>query len=245
MKKNLLLILSISAVGLYSAGCSASFSTGNNECKSVKPTNTASSSTEKKSSDSNSTAKNEKPKPALKNEKKPEGTAKTAKKDNPVPEDWIYIYDDSKGYGFSVPDGTTGESESNGGVDFMGMTTPTEIDIFVLAYKNKELSKEDLLDDAVAFLEGLGQKVTPGNLKAESEDYAVADATTVLEDGRKGKLRILVGTDVTDNYVMILELTQINLPQMKRSLMRSGAALKFGAAARAAKINSHKKEKTV
>ena len=106
----------------------------------------------KRSSDSTSTAKNDKPKPALKNEKKPEGTAKTAKKDNPVPEDWIYIYDDSKGYGFSVPDGTTGESESNDGVDFMGMTTPTEIDIFVLAYKNKELSKEDFLMMPLHFL---------------------------------------------------------------------------------------------
>ena len=26
----------------------------------------------------------------------------------------------------------------------------------------------------------------------------------IIEDGRKAKLRILVGTDVTDNYVMIL-----------------------------------------
>ncbi|MGI9034507.1 MAG: hypothetical protein ACR2GD_00580 [Pyrinomonadaceae bacterium] len=61
-----------------------------------------------------------------------------------------------------------------------------------------------MLNDAVAFLQGLGQKVTPGKLKAESEDYAVADATTVLEDGSKGKLRILVGTDIMDNYIMII-----------------------------------------
>ncbi|HNU08167.1 MAG TPA: hypothetical protein PKO33_10420, partial [Pyrinomonadaceae bacterium] len=35
-------------------------------------------------------------------------------------------------------------------------------------------------------------------------EYAVADATTVHPSRGKGKLRILVGTDVTDNYVMIL-----------------------------------------
>ena len=50
----------------------------------------------------------------------------------------------------------------------------------------------------------MGQKVTPGKLKAESDEYAVADATTVLPNGSKGKIRILVGTDVTDNYVMII-----------------------------------------
>ena len=74
----------------------------------------------------------------------------------------------------------------------------------MLAYQDKTLTKEDLLKDAVDFLEGMGQKVTPGKLKGESDDYAVADATTVTDDGRKGTLRILVGTDVTDNYVMIL-----------------------------------------
>jgi hypothetical protein len=73
-----------------------------------------------------------------------------------------------------------------------------------LAYKDKTLTKEDLLRDAVEFLEALGQKVTPGELKAESDEYAVADATTVHPERGKGKLRILVGTDVTDNYVMII-----------------------------------------
>ena len=53
------------------------------------------------------------------------------------------------------------------------------IDIFTLAYKDKTLTKEDLLKDAVAFLEELGQKVTPGALRAEGEDYAdvAADVT--------------------------------------------------------------------
>lgn len=202
MKNKFFLMIAISAFGVFFAGCSASVSTGNNAANTAKPANTASSPAANK--DSNSTAKTNKPKTALKNEKKPEGTAKTAKKEVPIPADWIYVYDENKGYGFSVPDGTTGENDTADGVDFMGLTTPSGIDMFVLAYKNKELTKEDLLNDAVAFLQELGQKVTPGALKAESDDYAIADATTVLEDGRKGKLRILVGTDVTDNYVMIL-----------------------------------------
>jgi hypothetical protein len=203
MKNKLFLMITISAFGIFLAGCSASFSTGNNTA-AVKPANTSASPAAKSNSNSASTAKNDEPKTVVKDEKKPEGTAKTAKKDVPVPADWVYFYDNKKGYGFSIPEGTTSETDDSNGVDFTNLTTPSGIDIFTLVYKDKTLTKKDLLEDAVAFLEGLGQKVTPGALKAESDDYAVADATTVLEDGRKGKLRILVGTDVTDNYVMIL-----------------------------------------
>lgn len=195
----------IAALGLALAGCSASITTNTN---TSKPANTnaspaASPAANKPAASNSNSGSTSESKPKLQNEKKPEGTAKTAKKEVPVPADWIYVYDEKKGYGFSVPDGTTGESTTASGIDVMGLTTPSGIDIWVLAYKNKELTKEDLLNDAVEFLTGLGQKVTPGNLKAESDDYAVADAKTVLGD-RKGQLRILVGTDVTDNYVMIL-----------------------------------------
>lgn len=208
MKNKLFLIIAISAFGLSFAGCSASFSTGGNSAAAVKTTNTASSPAANKSANSastaDSTAKIEKPKTILQDEKKPAGTAKTASKSNPVPESWIYVYDESKGYGFSVPEGSKGEVETVSGVDVMTVATPNDVDIFVLSYKDKSLTKENLLEDAVAFLEEMGQKVTPGNLKAESDDYAVADAATVHPTRGKGRLRIMVGTDVTDNYVMIL-----------------------------------------
>jgi hypothetical protein len=201
--KNKIFLMMISAFAISFAGCTASFSTSKDNSSAAKPQ--ANTATTADSKNSNTTAKSDKPKgEVVKNEKKPEGTAKTAKKDVPVPADWVYFYDEVKGYGFSIPDGTTTENADAEGVDVTAMTTPSGIDIFTLAYKDKTLTKEDLLRDAVMFLEELGQKVSPGALKAESEYYAVADATTVTEDGRKGKLRILVGTDVTDNYVMIL-----------------------------------------
>jgi len=130
--------------------------------------------------------------------------AKTLNRQNPVPKNWDYIYDKKKGYGFYVPAGTTMEGDSYKGVDVTALTTPTKIDIFVLAFKDKTLTKDDLLETAVLFLEELGQEVTPGALKAESEDYAIADATTVHPELGKGRLRILVGTDITDNYIMII-----------------------------------------
>lgn len=130
--------------------------------------------------------------------------AKTLNKQFPVPKDWDYIYDKKKGYGFYVPAGSTMDSSSYKGIDVTGLTTPTDVDIYVVAFKDKTLTKADLLETAVAFLEELGQTVTPGALKAESEDYAIADATTVHPELGKGKLRILVGTDITDNYIMII-----------------------------------------
>ena len=133
-------------------------------------------------------------------------TKKTLSNSISVPKNWDYIYDKKKGYGFYVPAGSTLESETYKRIDISVLTTPapTYLDIYVLAYKDKTLTKDDLLDMAVAFLEGLGEKVTAGKLQAESEDYAVADALTEHPTEGKGKMRILVGTDITDNYILIV-----------------------------------------
>jgi hypothetical protein len=148
------------------------------------------------------------------------GTAKTVNKTIPVPQNWDYIYDQKKGYGFYVPTSSTAQSIKESGVDVMVINTgaPTDIDIFVLAFKDKTLTKDDLLAAATAFLKELGQTVTPGKLQAESDNYAVADATTVLEDGTKGKLRILVGTDITDNYIVILGASPQNFAANEKTI---------------------------
>ncbi len=205
MKNKLFLMIAISAFGISFAGCSASFSTGNNSTSTVKSTNTATSPAANKASNSTAAKKDDKPKTALKDEKKPEGTAKTASKKNPVPDNWIYVYDESKGYGFSVPEGTTGGSETVDGVDTFVASTPapSDLGIVVISFKDKKMTKDDLLDVAVKLLEEMGETVTAGKLTAESDDYAVADATT-MSNGKKGKAKIMVGTDVTDNYVMLV-----------------------------------------
>ena len=67
------------------------------------------------------------------------------------------------------------------------------------------MTKEDLLNVALEFMKGLGAtKVEAGKLTGESEDYSVTEVTATLEDGSKSKSKVLVGTDVTDNYVMIV-----------------------------------------
>src|SRR5688572_23304370 len=149
MKNKIILLSAISAFAMSFAGCTASFSTGNNTATAAKPLNTASSPAANKTANSNTTAKSGKTKPSLTNEKKPEGAAKTAK-NNPVPSDWIYVYDENKGYGFSVPAGTTGGQETSEGVDTFVATTPapSELGIVVISFKDKEMTKDDLLNVA-------------------------------------------------------------------------------------------------
>jgi hypothetical protein len=202
MKKNLL-TAALSAFALSLFGCTASFdiSSNANGAKPAANTNTNAAA----NTNTAAAKKDDKPKAALKNEKRPEGDAKKVKS-NPVPEDWIYIYDEARGYGFYVPEGTTGGSETVDGVDTFVASTPapSELGIVVIAFKDKTMTKENLLDVAVKFLEEMGETVKPGNLTGESEDYAVAEVTTVSKDGSKGKGKILVGTDVSDNYVMLV-----------------------------------------
>jgi hypothetical protein len=149
------------------------------------------------------------------------GKANTVKSKIAVPKTWDYIYEKKKGYGFYVPSGSEVEFTKAGGLDATIITTgdPTNLFITVLAYKDKTLTKDDLLLDAVSFLEGMGETVTPiGDLRAESDDYAVGDALTISENGSKGKVRILVGTDITDNYVMIVGSTPENFVANEKTI---------------------------
>jgi len=139
----------------------ASFGTGNgSNTNTAKPANTTSNTanTANKSNSNSTAAKTDKPKTALANEKKTEGKAKTAKS-NPVPADWIYVYDEAKGYGFSVPAGTTGGQETEDGVDAFVASTPasSELGIVGLSFKDKKMTKDGLLDVAVKFLEETGE----------------------------------------------------------------------------------------
>ena len=200
MKRHIIAILLAVSLGSAATGCSFSFGTG----AETAPSATATSSTPAPTAKD---AKSADDKPVLQSAAKPAaGHSRSVNEEVPIPDDWIYIYDDKKGYGFSLPAGSEGENLTIDGVDVFSATTPrpSEVDIFVLAYKDQTRSKVELLDDAVTFLEELGQDVTPGELTAQSDQFAVANATTIHPSRGKGRLRILVGTDITDNYVMII-----------------------------------------
>lgn len=208
MKNKLFLMMIISALGISFGGCTASFSTSKDNLNTAKPTNTASIPAANKNSNTTAANTDSKPKDVLKDEKLPTDGKGIKVKNNPVPDSWIDIYDEQKGYSFSVPEGTTGGSDNKEGIDVYVAKTPapSEIGVFVLAFKDKTLSKDDLLDTGKKFIKEMSEgkaTVTMGALKAESDDYSIADAATKA-DGKSNKARILVGTDVSDNYIMIL-----------------------------------------
>jgi hypothetical protein len=170
------LIFFLSLVALVVAGCSQ------------KPAaNTASSPTPK-------------PAAAKKTEKKAPST-------NPVPADWVRLHDDAKGYEFQVPQGTKDAQDNKDGVDvyMANVPAPYDIGVMVVAFKDKTLSKEDLIKKAEDILKAFEEKdikIEPA--KELSDDYSLCIFTSTGKDGKPGKGKILVATDVTDNYIMFV-----------------------------------------
>jgi len=117
---------------------------------------------------------------------------------------WLYVYDSSRGYGFSVPKGTTGDWGKVQNVDTFAGFTPDGIGIYVFAWKDKKMTREKLTESATKILEGMGETITTGRVVGSSNIYGVAEATSVDQAGVKSKMKVLVGMDVSDNYVMIV-----------------------------------------
>lgn len=118
--------------------------------------------------------------------------------------DWLYVYNSRKGYGFYVPPGSTGDWGRVQKVDTFAGATPNEVGIYVFAWKDRNATKETLLSDAGKILSGMGENVTTAEFVGAGGDYAVAEAASVDANGVKSRMKVLVGTDITDNYVMIV-----------------------------------------
>ena len=182
MKKTIILTAMIGAA-LGMSACSASFSTGNNaatnNANANKPaTNAANNATNSGNANKANTTSNAdtKPKTEIKDEKAQKPTnAKKQPNAATVPAEWIWYSDDVRGYGFSLPAGSSGEAGKEGNVDTFVATTTDDITVIVYAFKDKTLTKEDLLDRAEKALNAMGETVTVGKLTGESDDFAVAD----------------------------------------------------------------------
>ena len=220
MKQTIKLICVLLTLTLAMIGCTGGSPATNNSVTTNKPANAPSNATNS-GSNSNTTSKTDtKPGTEIKDEKatKPAGDTKKQKNAPTVPAEWVYYADEVKGYGFSLPKGSTGESSSEGGVDTFVAETPEDLTVIVYAFKDATLTKEDLLDRAEKALNAMGEKVTVGELTGESDDYAVADATSVGGDGSKSKLKVLVATDVSDNYVMFVRSDEASYEAKKATM---------------------------
>lgn len=225
MEKVLMLVMIIFSVSLFPTACSINLGE-NSSAKSdtVKKSEEKTEKIEKDDKKADKTVaksdeekiaedKETEPDPksnALSGSTRPEGEAdsvsnalgkqKTATNTN----NWLYVYDSRKGYGFYVPAGTTGDWGKVNKVDTFAGYTPNNVGIYVFAWKDRQATRETLMENATSILEGMGETVTTGKIVGSSKNYSVAEATSIDGNGVKSKMRVLVGTDVTDNYVMIV-----------------------------------------
>src|SRR5436190_8751969 len=88
----------------------------------------------------------------------PKANEKKAPATIPVPADWIRMYDDAKGYEFMVPKGTESKSQTVDNVDvyMAAVPAPYDVAVMVVAFKDKSLTKDDLLKRAENVLKSLG-----------------------------------------------------------------------------------------
>jgi hypothetical protein len=67
------------------------------------------------------------------------------------------------------------------------------------------LTKDDLIKRAENILKALGEKdIKFDEPKELNDDYSLATFTSTGEDGKPGKGKLLVATDVSDNYIMFV-----------------------------------------
>lgn len=223
MKK--IIILAVTLMAAISMACSASFNMNGNTANNAanKPANTANNATNKPATNAANNATNNtaaSTKKEIKDEKAPSGDTKKQKNAPTVPAEWVYYADEAKGYGFSIPAGSSeGESgKTDNGVEYFTAETPDKISIIIYAFKDAKLTKDDLLDRAEKALNAMGETVKTGELTGESDDYAISDATSEGKDGSKSHLRVLVATDVTDNYVMIVRSAAADYEKNKATM---------------------------
>lgn len=222
--KKLITLAMVLGVAFGMSACSASFSTNGNTAANnttnkpaTNAANNATNSANTNKANTNSTSNTNAPKTEVKNEEKPKGETKKQPNAPTVPAEWVYYADEVRGYGFSLPKGSESSNDTTDGIDTFVGITPDKITIIVYAFKDKTMTKEDLLNFAEAALKNMGETITVGKLAAEDANYAIADADSVSQSG-KSKMNILVATDVTDNYVMIVHTDEASFAAKKATM---------------------------
>ena len=126
-----------------------------------------------------------------------------------VPDDWTRMADPNKGFGFWLPaNAGDGAAETQNGVDLFiaQVPEPHVITVLCLAFKDRAQSKKDLLQAAQEALAAFGEtEIQVEKTDTLSKDYDLSVITSVAaEDKSQGKAKVLVATDLTDNYILIV-----------------------------------------
>jgi hypothetical protein len=128
----------------------------------------------------------------------------------PVPSDWAPLTNDAKGYSFVVPAGTEQVlNSSQSGIDLFAakLPEPYKVEVLTVAFKDRSLSKDELLaayaPTIVSMMGAADLALDAASVTEIDADYYVGEFT-MSDEGAKKKGKVLVGTDVTDNYIMFV-----------------------------------------
>lgn len=137
-----------------------------------------------------------------------------------VPTDWVTFSDTNKGYEFQVPASNSSKDYTVGQVAvFEVEVKQPQLHVMQASYKDKTLTRENLVEDAKDMLEMMGDKdVMTGKLEPLGDDYGLAVFTSTSKDGSKLQGKILVATDVTDNYVTIITSDAKSYPANEKTI---------------------------
>ncbi len=197
MKRNLITLLAIVAFAVIAISCSKPAPNK----QTASNTNAPASASARKPGEVKVTKPGEAPPTGASAKGIPEA------KKVPVPQDWETYYDNDKGYQFAVPAGTKSDWQTANGVDVFVATLPdpAKVAVMVVAFKNANLTKDDLLEKVKAVLSGMGEKdIKVGSVQEISDDYDLAEVTSVDEKGETTHAKVLIATDVTDNYLVLV-----------------------------------------
>jgi hypothetical protein len=124
----------------------------------------------------------------------------------PVPTDWDVVYDEARGYEFSVPSGTLSDWQTVGDTDvyIAKLPNPAEISVMVVAYKDENTEKDAILATAKKIVESLGETDVKFSDTREqlNDDYFLVEFTSKDSKGATSKGKVLIAVDLTDNFLM-------------------------------------------
>jgi hypothetical protein len=153
--------------------------------------------------------KKETAKPAATPVKPAAASAMPADKKKDVPTDWSWMVDETRGFAFAVPANTEAAATDGGDRTFdLWMGKSGDLDIVVVTFRDKKLTKEDVGTISVELLghEMFGLKdVKLDSVEELNADYDIGQVSaveTVGEGKTKDVVYVLVAKDVTDNYIM-------------------------------------------
>jgi hypothetical protein len=130
-----------------------------------------------------------------------------ADKKRAVPAEWTRLADPKAGFAFSLPSEAQLASDVHDGVamHIAELDKPHRVRAAVTVYKDASKTLDALESDVKEVLQALSNKdVKILGRRELTGDYRLVDVESTDEHGEKWRLKALVATDVTDNYLFIV-----------------------------------------